>query len=96
MLLGDHPGARVQFPPSYRALLLRGRGIGVWAGLNCRDRNRVALEGELARTIGSNDQLRTAPDYKNLVVKSANGAVVRLGAIADQPPEPDAAEAETD
>ena len=37
----------------------------------------------LARTIGSNDQLRTVPDYKNLVVKSANGTVVRLGAIAD-------------
>ncbi len=48
VLIGDHPGARVQFPPSYRALLLRERGIGVWAGLNCRDRNRVALEGELA------------------------------------------------
>jgi len=48
VLIGDHPGARVQFPPSYRALLLRGRGVAVWAGLNCRDRNRVALEGELA------------------------------------------------
>lgn len=48
VLLGDHPGARVQFPPSYRALLLRDCGVAVWAGLNCRDRNRVALEGELA------------------------------------------------
>lgn len=48
VLIGDHPGARVQFPPSYRAHLLRERGIGVWAGVNCRDRNRVALEGELA------------------------------------------------
>jgi 5,10-methylenetetrahydrofolate reductase len=48
VLVGDHPGARVQFPPSYRALLLRDRGVTVWAGLNCRDRNRVALEGELA------------------------------------------------
>jgi 5,10-methylenetetrahydrofolate reductase len=48
VLTGDHGGARVQFPPSYRALLLRGAGLGVWAGLNCRDRNRVALEGELA------------------------------------------------
>ena len=48
VLVGDHPGARVQFPPSYRALLLRDRGVAVWAGLNCRDRNRVALEGELA------------------------------------------------
>ncbi len=48
VLVGDHPGARVQFPPSYRAILLRDRGVAVWAGLNCRDRNRVALEGELA------------------------------------------------
>jgi hydrophobe/amphiphile efflux-1 (HAE1) family protein len=37
----------------------------------------------LAHTIGSNDQLRTVPEYKNLVVKSANGTVVRLGGIAD-------------
>ena len=32
VLIGDHPGARVQFPPSYRALLLRDRGVAVWAG----------------------------------------------------------------
>jgi multidrug efflux pump len=37
----------------------------------------------LARTIGTNDQLRLVPDYKDLVVKSAKGTVVRLGAIAD-------------
>jgi methylene-tetrahydrofolate reductase-like protein len=48
VLIGDHPGARVQFPPSYRTLLLHDHGVTVWAGLNCRDRNRVALEGELA------------------------------------------------
>jgi methylenetetrahydrofolate reductase (NADPH) len=47
-LIGDHPGARVQFPPSYRARLLAGEGVFVWAGVNCRDRNRVALAGELA------------------------------------------------
>jgi methylenetetrahydrofolate reductase (NADPH) len=29
-------------------LLLHDHGVAVWAGLNCRDRNRVALEGELA------------------------------------------------
>jgi 5,10-methylenetetrahydrofolate reductase len=51
VLIGDHPGARVQFPPSYRVLLLRDRGVAVWAGLNCRDRNRVALEGELAALV---------------------------------------------
>ncbi len=38
---------------------------------------------DIAHTIGTNDQLRTVPDYKNLVVKSANGTVVKLGGIAD-------------
>ena len=48
LLLGDHGGARVQFPPSYRAKLLVDAGFPVWAGINCRDRNRVAIEGEIA------------------------------------------------
>jgi 5,10-methylenetetrahydrofolate reductase len=47
-LAGDSGRSRVQFPPAYRALLIQQRGLSVWAGLNCRDRNRVALEGELA------------------------------------------------
>jgi len=46
-LLGDHGGERVQLPPSYRARILADAGVPTWAGLNCRDRNRVALEGEL-------------------------------------------------
>jgi 5,10-methylenetetrahydrofolate reductase len=50
-LLGDHGGARVQFPPSYRARLLTERGVAVWAGVTCRDRNRVALEGEIAACV---------------------------------------------
>lgn len=48
VLIGDHPGARVQFPPSYRARLLAGEGLTSWAGINCRDRSRAAIEGELA------------------------------------------------
>ena len=48
VLLGAHAAARVQFPPSYRAALVQACGVTVWQGLNCRDRNRVALEGELA------------------------------------------------
>jgi 5,10-methylenetetrahydrofolate reductase len=48
VLTGDAATARVHFPPAYRALLARERGLRVWAGLNCRDRNRVALEAELA------------------------------------------------
>ena len=53
-LMGDHPNARVQFPPSYRAVLAREMGLPVWSGLNCRDRNRVALEGELAALADAN------------------------------------------
>ena len=47
-LLGDHGAERVHFPPSYRARLLADEGVAAWPGVNCRDRNRVALEGELA------------------------------------------------
>jgi len=48
VLAGDAGSARVQFPPAYRARLLHERGLRVWTGLNMRDRNRVAIEGELA------------------------------------------------
>jgi 5,10-methylenetetrahydrofolate reductase len=53
-LAGDSGRSRVQFPPSYRAHLIQQQGVAVWTGLNCRDRNRVALEGELAglRAVG--------------------------------------------
>ncbi len=52
-LTGDHGLARVQFPPSYRVRLLAEAGLPTWAGLNCRDRNRVALEGEIAACIAA-------------------------------------------
>jgi 5,10-methylenetetrahydrofolate reductase len=48
VLLGDAPWARVQLPPSARAQRVAAEGVRPWASLNCRDRNRVALEGELA------------------------------------------------
>lgn len=50
-LLGDHGGARVQLPPSYRTRLLTEEGVPAWPGINCRDRNRVALEGEIAACV---------------------------------------------
>src|SRR5229473_1354877 len=37
---------------------------------------------ERAITIAANDQLRTAADYDPIVVRSANGAVVKLSAVA--------------
>jgi hydrophobe/amphiphile efflux-1 (HAE1) family protein len=39
-----------------------------------------------AITITTNDQLRTRPDYEPIVVRSANGTVVRLSAIASVVP----------
>lgn len=48
VLAGDAGSARVQFPPAYRASLIQAAGVAVWTGINCRDRNRVAIEGELA------------------------------------------------
>jgi 5,10-methylenetetrahydrofolate reductase len=48
VLAGDAGPARVQFPPAYRAGLIQAAGLQVWTGFNCRDRNRVAIEGELA------------------------------------------------
>lgn len=48
VLGGDSGFARVQFPPSYRARLVMEAGLTSWVGLNNRDRNRVAIEAELA------------------------------------------------
>lgn len=48
VLAGDAGTARVQFPPAYRAALLRAAGVEPWMGVNTRDRNRVALEAEAA------------------------------------------------
>ncbi len=48
VLAGDSGDQRVQFPPAYRARLIADAGMTPWTGLNCRDRNRVAIEGELA------------------------------------------------
>ena len=41
------------------------------------------LDGsDLAETIGINDQLRRVPDYRDVMVKSSNGTMVRLSDIA--------------
>lgn len=48
VLAGDSPRNRVQLPPAFRADLIQAAGLRAWVGLNCRDRNRVALEGEVA------------------------------------------------
>jgi 5,10-methylenetetrahydrofolate reductase len=48
VLAGDGGSSRVQFPPAYRAELIHATGLEAWSGVNNRDRNRVAIEGELA------------------------------------------------
>lgn len=48
VLHGDSGQSRAQFPPAYRAHLVQQAGLVAWAGFNNRDRNRVAIEGELA------------------------------------------------
>jgi methylenetetrahydrofolate reductase (NADPH) len=48
VLSGDAGTSRTQFPPSYRALLMAREGMRVWMGVNTRDRNRHALDQELA------------------------------------------------
>jgi 5,10-methylenetetrahydrofolate reductase len=47
VLLGDAPWSRVQLPPAIRAWDAMQAGLRPLIGLNCRDRNRVALESEL-------------------------------------------------
>lgn len=48
VIAGEPPGLREALSPTHKALLLAAGGSRVVAGLTCRDRNRVALEGELA------------------------------------------------
>jgi len=48
VIAGEPPGLREALSPTHRALLLIAAGTTVIAGITCRDRNRVALEGELA------------------------------------------------
>ena len=92
VLFGDAGWARVQLPPSYRAGLVAREGIRAWAGLNCRDRNRVALEGELAAlaelgalvhcVTGDHTQLGNRPDAQpvfDLDARAARGARQRHG-----------------
>lgn len=48
VIAGEPPGLRAALSPTHKALLLAAAGSRVVAGLTCRDRNRVAIEGELA------------------------------------------------
>jgi len=92
-LLGDHGGARVQFPPSYRARLLAEAGVPTWVGINCRDRNRVAIEGEIAAcadagavaihcVTGDHPELGHRPDAAAVFDLDSVGVVALAAAVA--------------
>jgi hydrophobe/amphiphile efflux-1 (HAE1) family protein len=80
----EQPAVRVRVNP----------GAIAAAGIALEDvRNAIAtanaqsplgvLDGrDLSETVGTNDQLRRAPDYKSVVVKVSNGNTVRLSDIA--------------
>ena len=52
------------------------------ASANAQSPLGVLDSSALSETVGTNDQLRQISEYKNLVVKSANGNIVRLSDIA--------------
>ena len=48
VIAGEPPGLREALSPTHKSLVLQRAGATVITGITCRDRNRVALEGELA------------------------------------------------
>ncbi len=80
----EQPAVRVRVNPG----MLAGMGLSIddvrttIAGTNTLGPVGTFEGRELAETIGINAQLRTPEDYKNLVVKTSDGAIVRLSNIA--------------
>jgi hydrophobe/amphiphile efflux-1 (HAE1) family protein len=84
----EQPSIRVRVNP----LAIAAMGLGLEdvrtaiANANAAGPLGVFDGPDRATTIGINDQLRTAPEYDPIVVRSANGTVVRLSAIASIEP----------
>src|SRR5436309_267049 len=80
----EQPAIRVRVDP----IALASMGLGLEdvrtaiANTNAVGPIGAFNSSERAVTISANDQLRTAADYDPIVVRSANGTVVRLSAIA--------------
>jgi multidrug efflux pump subunit AcrB len=80
----EQPAVRVRVDPGALAAM----GIGLEDVRNAIANTNAAgpvgiFDGPgRAETLGTNDQLRRASDYEPIIVKTANGAVVRLSAIA--------------
>src|SRR5678815_3253856 len=82
---GQRPAVRVQANP--KALAANGLGLedvrGAIAAANVK-RAKGSLEGpNRAYNIDANDQLRSAAEYKSVVVAYKNGAPVYLADVAD-------------
>jgi hydrophobe/amphiphile efflux-1 (HAE1) family protein len=80
----EQPAVRVRVNPG--AIASAGISLdqvrSAIAGANAQSPLGVVDGDTLAETIGINDQLRRAPDYRTLIVKSSNGNIVRLSDIA--------------
>jgi hydrophobe/amphiphile efflux-1 (HAE1) family protein len=81
----EQPAIRVRVDPG----VLASMGLGIdavrTAIVSANTLSPVGtMEGaRTAYTIGANDQITQVDDYKALILRTANGDVVRLGAIAD-------------
>jgi multidrug efflux pump subunit AcrB len=80
----EQPAVRAQVDP----VALASMGIGLEDVRNAIVNSNVVgpngvFDGSArAETIGTNDQLKTAPDYRPIVVRTAKGAIVQLTDIA--------------
>ncbi len=80
----EQPAIRVRVNPA----LLASMGLApddvraAIAATNAQGPNGVFDGTGVAETIGTNDQLRNAADYRALVVKVINGSVIRLSDVA--------------
>lgn len=79
----EQPAIRVQVDPARLAAI----GLGVDQVANSIISANVqspvgAFDGARNETISINDQLSTLSDFRNIVVSTANGAIVKLGDVA--------------
>ncbi len=81
----EQPAIRVRVDPGVLASLGLGIDAVRTAIVSANTLSPAgAIDGErTAFTLGANDQITKVEDYKALILRTANGDVIRLGAIAD-------------
>ena len=82
---GRRPAVRIQVnPTSLAAMNLSFEDLRTAIGNTNVNDPKGSFDGELrAVTIDANDQLKSADDYRNVIVAWRNGAPVRLNQVAD-------------